>query len=84
MTQERQPATPLEYARLFEGSETGKRVFEDLVQRFVRPPVTAGGIDAVLQTYERGGARKVVEFITRRINQAAGVEPLADEESDHG
>ena len=39
MNQQREPlATPADYARLFEGSETGKAVFEDLVRRFGLSP----------------------------------------------
>lgn len=84
MAKQRPEVTPLMYSRLFEGSETGKAVFEDLVLRFARRHVTSGGIDAVLQTYERAGARSVIEYITGKINQAAGVPPSDDEESEHG
>lgn len=66
------------YARLFESNDDGLRVMQDLERRFCRPAKTEGGIDAVLQTYHRAGARAVVEFILARINQANGVEPNDD------
>lgn len=69
------PATPEEFARIFEGSPAGERVFDDLVRRFARSPVYSGGIDGIRESDRRAGQREVVEFITRRINQAHGVEP---------
>lgn len=75
MSTEQDPRpTAQDYADLFEVNRQGARVFEDLVQRFYRPQVTKGGIDAVLETYERGGMRKVIDFITTQINRAHGVQ----------
>lgn len=65
--------TAQDYADIFEVDKRGARIFEDLVRRFVRPPVSAGGIDAVLQTFERGGQRKVIDFIANQINRANGL-----------
>ena len=48
-------------------------ILEDLTRRFARPAVTTGGLDAVLQTYHRDGARRVIEFIVAQINRANGV-----------
>lgn len=64
---------PAAYARLFDGHQDGPAVIEDLILRFCRPAKTDGGIDAILQTYHRAGARTVVEFIVSMINQANGV-----------
>lgn len=61
------------YKQIFEDDRRGAAIFEELVARFARPAVTTGGIDAVLQTYHRDGARRVVEYIASRINRANGV-----------
>jgi hypothetical protein len=71
--------TPEDYQSLFEHNQLGERILEDLTQKFARPQVTAGGIDAVLQTYERGGMRKVLEHIVNQINRANGVDANAEE-----
>jgi len=74
-----EPLAPEVYARVFENHAEGAQILEDLIRRFHRPAVTAGGIDAILATYHREGARAVVDFIVNRINQAHGVpidEPL--------
>lgn len=63
-----------DYADLFETDRRGARILEDLIQRFVRPPVTDGGIDAVLKTYERLGQRRPLDFIASMINRANGVQ----------
>lgn len=74
-------ALPAEvYARVFENHAEGRQILEELTRRFARPAVTAGGIDAILQTYQRDGSRKVIEFIVARINQAAGID---DHNGDH-
>ncbi len=67
------PVSPETYARLFENSADGAAVLEDLVTRFSRAQVSKGGIDAILKTYENGGARKVVDYILAQINTAHGV-----------
>lgn len=66
-------AGPDTYKRLFENSADGTAVLEDLVTRFSRAQVSKGGIDAILKTYENGGARKVVDYILAQINTANGV-----------
>ena len=68
-----EPLAPEVYARVFENHAEGVQVLEDLVRRFHRPAVVEGGIDAVLKTYHREGARAVVDFIINRVNQAHGV-----------
>lgn len=65
---------PKEYAELFEMDRRGARILEDLIQRFNRPAVSTGGIDAILQTFERGGQRNVIEFMVNQINRANGVQ----------
>ena len=64
--------TPQDYADLFEIDKRGQRILEDLIARFIRPAVSTGGIDAVLQTYERMGQRKPLDFIMAQINRANG------------
>jgi hypothetical protein len=61
------------YRDVFESDRRGALILEDLVQRFSRPMVTKGGIDAVLQSFARGGERNVVDHIVRQINRANGV-----------
>jgi len=73
--------TPQTYRRLFEDNADGAAVLDDLVRRFSQPQVSAGGIDAVLKTYERGGMRKVLDYILGQINQAHGV-PQDDVQED--
>ncbi|KXJ63015.1 hypothetical protein AXY46_03075 [Achromobacter xylosoxidans] len=64
---------PSVYKEIFEDDRRGAAVLEDLIQRFARPPVQTGGIDAVLQTYHRLGERRVMDFIAAQINRANGV-----------
>lgn len=72
--------TAQDYADLFEIDKRGARILEDLILRFVRPPVSTGGIDAILQTYDRMGQRKPLDFITNQINRAHGVTVLDEEQ----
>jgi len=60
---------PVCYARLFD-TEDGQKVLAELERIFAAGAVVEGGIDAVIKTYHRAGARSVVEFIVRKINQA--------------
>lgn len=62
------------YAKVFENHAEGAQILEELTARFCRPAKVTGGIDAILQTYHRDGARSVIEFIVARINQANGVQ----------
>lgn len=64
--------TPADYKAIFEDDRRGAAILQDLLQRFVRPSVTTGGIDAVLQTFERVGQRKPIDFIATMINRANG------------
>ena len=68
------------YARVFEEYRDGAQILEELIRRYSRPAKRVGGIDAVLETYYRDGARSVVEFIVNRINQAHGVPSNDDDE----
>ena len=79
MIQKERP-TPQDYADLFEVDKRGARILDDLVLRFARPAVNKGGIDAVLQTYQRMGAREVLEFIANQINRANGAPPVDEEQ----
>jgi hypothetical protein len=71
------------YADIFEDDARGAAILEDLVRRFARPAVVQGGIDAVLQTYQRSGERHVVDFIVRKIEQARGRETNASETEEN-
>lgn len=75
----REPLPPEVYARVFEGMPEGQQILEELIVRFHRGAVLAGGIDAIIQTYHREGERRVVDFLVSRINQAHGVDPNEDE-----
>ena len=70
---------PQTYRRIFEDNADGVAVLEDLVRRFSQPQVSAGGIDAVLKTYERGGMRKVLDHILGQINAAHGVPDVQED-----
>jgi len=72
--------TPHTYRRIFEDNADGVLILEDLVKRFSQPQVSAGGIDAVLKTYERGGMRKVLDYILGQINRANGVQDDVQED----
>lgn len=67
------PPTAEEYRDMFETNKTGARILEHLALVFVKPPVTDGGIDAVLKTYMHEGQRKPLDFIVNQINRANGV-----------
>lgn len=77
---DRERVTPQMYARVFESHAEGALVLEDLVRRFHRPAKLQGGIDAVLTTYHREGARSVVDHIVSMINRANGVDPNEHDE----
>ena len=66
--------SPQDYADLFEVDKRGARIFEDLVQRFYRPPSKSGGIDRVLDAHEFIGRRQILDFIANQINRANGVQ----------
>lgn len=62
------------YKQIFEDDKRGAAILEHLTQVFARPAVVKGGIDAVLETYQRDGQRRVLEFIVSQINRAHGVD----------
>ncbi len=66
--------TPETYLNVFESHPEGRLILEDLTRRFARPAVCKGGIDAVLETYQRDGQRRVLEYIVNQINRANGAE----------
>lgn len=66
--------TPEDYRQIFETNKTGARILEHLARVFIRPPVTDGGIDAVLKTYMQEGQRRPLDFIVNQINRANGVQ----------
>lgn len=67
------PIDPRIYRRIFEEDTDGAAILEELWRVFAKGAVAEGGIDAILKTYQRDGARSVLEHIVRRINQANGV-----------
>ena len=66
--------SPQVYQRIFETHPEGALILDELIRRYAARAKREGGIDAVLETYHRMGARSVVEFIVARINQANGVD----------
>lgn len=63
------------YADIFEANGAGVEIYDDLVRRFGRElAVTAGGVDAVLQTYRNLGRREVLDYIVTSINRGRGHE----------
>jgi hypothetical protein len=74
-----QPLPDAAYARVFDEFKEGQQILEELTLRFARPAKLEGGIDAVLQTYHRDGARSVIEWIVNRINRANGVPASEDQ-----
>ncbi len=71
--------SPEQYKALFEDDKRGAAILEHLTHTFARPAVVKGGIDAVLETYQRDGQRRVLEFIVNQINRAHGVDVNAEE-----
>lgn len=71
--------TPADYAALFEDDKRGAAILEHLTRTFARPAVVTGGIDAVLETYQRDGQRRVLEFIVTQCNRAHGVDANQEE-----
>lgn len=65
--------TPADYKMIFEDHKVGAAILEDMIRRFVKPPVTDGGIDAVLKTYMRMGERNLLDHIAKQINLANNV-----------
>lgn len=63
------------YRDIFETDKRGAEIFEDLYRRFASKAKvhTAGGIDAVLKTYQDAAHREVIEYIVTRVNRANGV-----------
>jgi hypothetical protein len=74
MSERATQVTPEMYARVFENHAEGALILEDLVKKFHRPAQLSGGIDAVLNTFHREGARSVVDHIVRQCNLANGVD----------
>lgn len=70
---------PQLYKDVFEDDKRGIAILEELTQIFARPAVVKGGIDAVLETYQRDGQRRVLEFIVSQINRANGVDHNPEE-----
>ncbi len=70
------PASPTELAELaraiFVVDARGRTLLEHLERRFctVTPVVTEGGIDAVLQTYQRAAHRELLDYIHTLIARA--------------
>lgn len=74
------------YRDIFETDKRGAELFDDLYRRFASKARvhTAGGIDAVLKTYQDAAHREVIEYIVTRVNRANGVNdsPNQPETSD--
>lgn len=70
------------FKRVFEEHHEGAMCLELLIQRFSRSSVTVGGIDAIITTYQRLGAREVLDHIVNRINRANGVQEDPNDQED--
>ena len=75
------PVDPRIYRRIFEQDQDGAAILDELWRVVAKGAVVEGGIDAILKTYHRQGARAVLEHIVRRINQANGVTDNDDRNS---
>lgn len=84
MPAERPTVTPEMYAQVFGPGTPGEKVLEDLIAKFVRPPVFKGGIDGQRISDRNHGMRMPLDFIMRKIDQAAGHAPLTPEENIDG
>jgi hypothetical protein len=73
---------------IFEVDRRGQEIFEALYRKFAAHAKvhTAGGIDAVLKTYQDAAHREVIEYIVTMCNVGRGVpEPDPNpQEDDHG
>ena len=74
------------YRDIFEVDARGQAIYEDLYRRFASKAKvhTAGGIDAVLRTYQDAAHREVIEHIVRMVNLANGEnDSPTDQENTH-
>lgn len=72
------------YRDIFEVDVRGAAIFEDLYRRFASKAKvhTAGGIDAVLKTYQDAAHREVIEYIVTMVNRGNGVNDSPTPEGD--
>lgn len=72
------------YRDIFEVDARGVAIFEDLYRRFASKAKvhTAGGIDAVLKTYQDAAHREVIEYIVTMVNRGNGVNDSPTPEGD--
>lgn len=61
--------TPSDYRLIFKDHKIGAALLDDLDRKFRQPPVTDGGIDAVLKTYTRAGEANVIAYIKAMIER---------------
>lgn len=71
-------ATPEDYRAIFEDDRRGAAIFEQLYRLFGTAVYVPGGQEGDRETCYRAGRRDVIEFITRQINRANGVEEVGD------
>ena len=72
-------ATPQDYFEIFKMNPHGVLILEQLEGLFAKPAVVKGGIDAILQTFQREGMRQVLDHINTQIDMA-GKQPQTQEE----
>lgn len=72
------------YRDIFEVDARGAAIFEDLYRRFASKAKvhTAGGIDAVLKTYQDAAHREVIEYMVTMVNRGNGVNDSPTPEGD--
>jgi len=69
------------YARVFEGHHEGVLILEDLTRRFGGTLFVKGGEEGRRQTDFNLGRRAVLDFIVGQVNQANGVAPPDEDDS---
>lgn len=77
----KKPIDEFDYKRLFDESDIGQAILEDLVRRFSLPPCF-DEYNAEIKTYYRAGQRSVIDFILSRINRATGVQDDLQDTAD--
>lgn len=85
----RAAALAAKFEAVFFTDVRGRELLAYLTTRFAAPTQLKGGLDAVLTTYYRAGARDLLDFIHNQIEQAQRSAeptetPLATDGATHG
>ena len=60
--------TSEEYRDILETHKTGKKILDDLTQKFCKVPRRSGGIDRVIDAFVYQGRQEVIEYIYTQID----------------